>query len=143
MGDNGFLTNAMEKDIAKFLDGLVDFDKLLKSKKIIFGLISIGSLLERKDRALFEFMVAYLDDEIVCKTANTELKIKVNEFYILLKNRDVNGIIEYSSKQLATVVDIPFIDYEEQVFKSVLMFTSGIINKSLDKLKEISEKAEK
>ena len=106
MGDNGFLTNAMEKDIAKFLDGLVDFDKLLKSKKIIFGLISIGSLLERKDRALFEFMVAYLDDEIVGKTANTELKIKVNEFYILLKNRDVNGIIEYSSKQLARIVTL-------------------------------------
>lgn len=142
MGDNGFLTKEMEKEISKFLDGLVDFDAIFKSKRKLFGLISIGSLLERKDRMLFELMIAYLDDEVVGKTANTELKIKINEFYSLLKNRDINGFIEYCSKQLATVVDIPFIDYEEQVFKSVLMFTSGIINKSLEKVKEISEKAE-
>lgn len=142
MSELGYLSKAREKQIAKFLDGLIDFDELLKSKKKFLGLINVGSLIERKDRVLFEFMIAYLDDNILAKSMNEDLKVKIDKFYTLLENHDITGFIEYSSSILATVVDIPVISYEEEFFKSILMFTSGIINKSLEKVREISNKSE-
>lgn len=142
MSELGYLSKTREKQIAKFLDGLIDFDKLLKSKKKFLGLINVGSLIERKDRVLFEFMIAYLDDNILAKSMNEDLKVKIDKFYTLLENHDITGFIEYSSSILATVVDIPVISYEEEFFKSILMFTSGIINKSLEKVREISNKSE-
>ena len=142
MSEFGYLSKAREKQIARFLDGLIDFDELLKSKKKFLGLINVGSLIERKDRVLFEFMIAYLDDNILAKSMNEDLKVKIDKFYTLLENRDITGFIEYSSSILATVIDIPVISYEEEFFKSILMFTSGIINKSLEKVREISNKSE-
>lgn len=142
MSNLGYLSEKREKQLAKFLDAMIDFDKLLGSNTVLFGLIKIGPLIEKKDRMLFLTSISYLDDYFIGKNPKQEVVDEIESIFILLENKDINGFVDKVSVILTGLVDIPLIDYDKQIFTGILSLMNGIIGRTIDKVKAITAKAD-
>lgn len=142
MSNIGYLTEKREKQLAKFLDAAIDFDKLFGSKTILFGIIRIGSLIERNDRKLFLMAISYLDDYFVSKNPKQEVVDLIEKIFVLLEKRDINGLIDCISEVLSGSINIPLIDFDKQIFNGLLSLMSGIICNTIDKVKAITAEAD-
>lgn len=142
MSNLGNLSEKREKQLAKFLDAMIDFDELLGSKTILFGLVKIGPLIEKKDRVIFLTVISYLDDYFIGRNPKQEVVNEIESIFILLENKDINGFVEKVSGILAGIIDIPLVDYDKQIFTSILSLMNGIIGHTIDKVKAITAKAD-
>jgi len=142
MSNLGYLSEKRERQLAKFLDASIDFDELFGEKKILFGLIRIGSIIEKNDRKLFLTAVSYLDDYFIGKNPNEVIVKEIEEIFNLLEEKNVIGFIDKVSELFACIVDIPIIESEKQIFAGLLSIMSGIIGNTIDKIKNITAKAD-
>lgn len=141
MSNKGYLSERREKQLAKILDAAVDFDEILKTKKIL-GVIKIGNVLERHDRQLFQFLIATVDDSLIGKDADST-KVEMFEKAIsFLENEDYQGFADHVAGILEGTIDIPYIDYDRQIYLAVLMLFNGIMGKCIDKIEKLIAKAE-
>lgn len=142
MSDKGYLKEKRENAIAKFLDGAIDFDELLKGKKKILGIFSVGNFLERNDRKIFKFLLATLDDHVIGDNPNEKVVVEIEKVFAMLEAKDVDGFVAYVSGLLADEINTPFEGFEKQIYVGVLSTFSGIIGRAIDKAIEVAEKAE-
>lgn len=134
MSNAGYLTEKREETIAKFLDASIDFGDLLKDRKQILGIFNLGNFLERNDRKIFKTMLAILDDKVIGKDPNQEVKDSIDKALSFLENGDVVGFDNYVAGVLENVITTPFGVIERQIFLSVLMMFNGLIAKALVKI---------
>lgn len=142
MSDKGYLKEKRENAIAKFLDGAIDFNELLKGKKKILGIFSFGSFLEKNDRKIFKFLLATLDDHVIGKDPNENVVAEIETMLTYLENEDVQGFSDYAAGVLSGLITTPFEAYEKQIFISVLMMFNALIGKAVDKIQAKIEEAE-
>jgi len=107
MSNLGYLSEKREKQLAKFLDASIDFDKLFGEKKVLFGLIRIGSVIEKNDRKLFLTTISYLDDYFIGKNPNEVVVKEIEEIFVLLEEKNITGFIDKISILLANIIDTP------------------------------------
>jgi len=134
MSNAGYLTEKREETIAKFLDTSIDFGDLLKDRKKILGIFNLGNFLERNDRKIFKIMLAILDDKVIGKDPNQDIKDSIDKALSFLENGDVVGFDNYVAGVLENVIETPFGVIERQIFLSVLMMFNGLIAKALVKI---------
>ena len=77
MSNIGYLSEKREETITKILDALIDFDELLKNQKKILGIFSLGHFMEKNDRKIFKSMLTILDDKVIGKNPNQEIKDEI------------------------------------------------------------------
>lgn len=142
MSNLGYLSEKREKQLAKFLDATIDFDKLFGSQTILFGLIRIGSFIEKRDRMLFLSAISYLDDYFIGKNPKQEVVKEIENIFVLLENRDINGFTDAVSEILTGIVDIPLVECDKQIFTGLLSLMNGIIGRTINKVKSITAKAD-
>lgn len=134
MSNAGYLTEKREETISKFLDASIDFGSLLKDQKKILGIFNLGNFLERNDRKIFKTMLAILDDKVIGKDPNQEIKDSIDKALSFLEDGDVVGFDNYVAGVLENVIETPFGVIERQIFLSVLMMFNGLIAKALVKI---------
>jgi len=142
MSDRGYLSNKRERQLAKILDGLFDFNSKLKDKKIFWGLINIGSVLENNDYKLFLFAIRILDDGILAKGMNLQAAAILDKALSFLEAKDIEGFNNYVADLLSGVVDIPLVTFEKEIFLSVLNLFKNLLGVALSKIDEALAKAE-
>lgn len=142
MSNAGYLTEKREETIAKFLDVSIDFGDLLKDQKKILGIFNLGNFLERNDRKIFKMMLAILDDKVIGKNPNQEIKDSIDRALLFLENGDVVGFDNYVAGVLEEIIETPFGVIEKQIFLSVLMMFNGLIAKALVKIEATINKAD-
>jgi len=142
MSNAGYLTEKKEETIAKFLDVSIDFGDLLKDQKKILGIFNLGNFLERNDRKIFKMMLAILDDKVIGKNPNQEVKNSIDKALSFLENGDVVGFDNYVAGVLEEIIETPFGVIEKQIFLSVLMMFNGLIAKALVKIEATIDKAD-
>jgi len=142
MSDTGYLTERREDLIAKILDSAIDFNDLLKSQKKVFGIFSLGKFMERNDRKIFKSMLTILDDKVIGKNPNQEVKNIIDKTLSFLENKDFIGFDNYVAGVLEGVIETPFPLIEKQLFISVITMFNGLISKAIVKIEELITKAE-
>lgn len=142
MSDKGYLSNKRERQLAKILDGLFDFNDKLKGKKIFWGLINIGSVLESNDYKLFLFTIRILDDGILAKGMNLQAAAILDKALSFLENKDIDGFNSYVADLLSGAIDIPLVTFEREIFLSVLNLFKNLIAITLTKVDEAIAKAD-
>jgi len=137
MSNSGYLSEKREAQLAKIIDASVNFDELLKNKKKFLGVINIGSVLERNDRKIFKLLIAYLDDNVIGVEAKPE-KVAALEIAIeFLEKGDVQGFANHVAGILSGKINIPYVDFDKQIYLSVLMMFNGIIGKAVLKIEKL------
>ena len=142
MSDKGYLSNKREQRLAKILDGLFDFNTKLKGKKILWGLINLGSALEKNDYKMFLFAIRILDDGILAKGMNLQAAAVLDKALTYLENKDIDGFNNYVADLLAGAVDLPLVTFEREIFLSVLNLFKNLLGVALQKVDEAITKAE-
>ena len=142
MGDKGYISAKREETIAKILDQAIDFSDVFKDKKKVLGIISIGNFLEKNDRKIFKFIIQLLDDHLLGKNATPESVAAVDIAFEFLEKEDIQGFSDHIAGILEKKIDIPYTDYDKQIFLSSLMLFNGLIGKAISKINEIIEKAD-
>lgn len=142
MSDAGYLTNKREETIAKILDAAVDFNELLKNQKKVLGVFSIGNFMEKNDRKIFKAMLAILDDKVIGKNPNEEVKNEIDTALAFLESKDFIGFDNYVAGVLENRIVTPFASYERQIFTSVLMMFNGLIGKAVERIKTLIAEAD-
>ena len=142
MSDAGYLTSKREETISKILDASVDFTDLLKSQKRILGIFSLGNFMERNDRKIFKAMLSILDDKVIGKNPNQDVKDFIDKSLSFLENKDIVGFDNYVSGILEGVIETPFPILEKQIFISVLTMFNGLIGKAIEKVEVLIAKAD-
>jgi len=136
MSDKGYLLEKRENQIAKLLDTAIDFDDLLKDKKKFLGIINIGNFLERNDRKIFKALIQLLDDHCLGKNPDQDKVDAIEKAFQYIENGDIQGFADHVAGVLSGEIDIPYVDYDKQVFLSVLMLFNGIIGKAISKIND-------
>lgn len=142
MSDTGYLTERREDLIAKILDSAIDFNDILKSQKKVFGIFSLGKFMERNDRKIFKSMLAILDDKVIGKNPNQEVKDIIDKTLSFLENKDFIGFDNHVAGVLEGVIETPFPLIEKQLFISVITMFNGLINKAIVKIEKLITEAE-
>lgn len=142
MSNIGYLSEKREETIAKILDALIDFDELLKNQKKIFGIFSLGHFMEKNDRKIFKSMLTILDDKVIGKNPNQDVKDFIDKSLSFLENKDIVGFDNYVSGILEGVIETPFPISEKQIFISVLTMFNGLIGKAIEKVEVLIAKAD-
>lgn len=142
MSNIGYLSEKREETIAKILDALIDFDELLKNQKKIFGIFSLGHFMEKNDRKIFKSMLTILDDKVIGKNPNQDVKDFIDKSLSFLENKDIVGFDNYVSGILEGVIETPFPILEKQIFISVLTMFNGLIGKAIEKVEVLIAKAD-
>lgn len=142
MSDAGYLTNRREETIAKILDASIDFDELLKNQKKILGIFSLGHFMEKNDRKIFKSMLAILDDKVIGKNPNQEIKDEIEKALTYLELKDFIGFDNYVAGILENRITTPFALIERQLFISVLTMFNGLIGKAIQKVEVLIAKAD-
>ena len=142
MSDAGYLSIKRDETISKILDASVDFTDLLKSQKRILGIFSLGNFMERNDRKIFKAMLSILDDKVIGKNPNQDVKDFIDKSLSFLENKDIVGFDNYVSGILEGVIETPFPILEKQIFISVLTMFNGLIGKAIEKVEVLIAKAD-
>ena len=142
MSNIGYLSEKREETIEKILDALIDFDELLKNQKKIFGIFSLGHFMEKNDRKIFKSMLTILDDKVIGKNPNQDVKDFIDKSLSFLENKDIVGFDNYVSGILEGVIETPFPISEKQIFISVLTMFNGLIGKAIEKVEVLIAKAD-
>ena len=142
MSEKGYLLEKREDQIAKLLDTAIDFDDLLKDKKKFLGVINIGNFLERNDRKIFKSLIQLLDDHCLGKNPDQAKVDAIEKAFQYIEKEDVQGFSDHVAGVLSGEIDIPYIDYDKQVFLSVLMLFNGLIGKAISKIHDKLAEAE-
>lgn len=142
MSNIGYLSEKREETIEKILDALIDFDELLKNQKKIFGIFSLGHFMEKNDRKIFKSMLTILDDKVIGKNPNQDVKDFIDKSLSFLENKDIVGFDNYVSGILEGVIETPFPILEKQIFISVLTMFNGLIGKAIEKVEVLIAKAD-
>jgi hypothetical protein len=144
----GLFRKGEELEIAKFLDGLGDFNKFLKPFKLsVLGInISgwIGKKLEKNDRDIFLWFIQWLDNKIIAKkvSSDTTNVLKKIKGFILVK--DIDGLIQYVSESLPAKLNIlPSDTAEELAIKGILTTVYSLVKVQTEKIYDFfNEKVE-
>ena len=137
-----YTTKDLINDAAKILDAAIDFDKIFPEKKILFGLIKVGSLMERKDRALFKLGVTCLV-ESAQRQGNSKVYLdEITKAFSFLRNQDIQGFTDYVAGVLSGEIDIPYTDSDKQIFLGILMLFNGLLFKVVKKIEQLIAEAE-
>jgi len=142
MSNLGYLSEKREAQLAKILDASVNFDELLKNKKKFLGVINIGSVLERNDRKIFKLLIVYLDDSVIGVKVNSEKSVALEVAIEFLEKGDIQGFANHVAGILSGEIDIPYIDFDKQIYLSVLMLFNGIIWKAIIKVEKLIAEAD-
>ena len=142
MSNIGYLSEKREETIAKILDASIDFNELLKNQKKIFGIFSLGHFMEKNDRKIFKSMLTILDDKVIGKNPNQDVKDFIDKSLSFLENKDIVGFDNYVSGILEGVIETPFPILEKQIFISVLTMFNGLIGKAIEKVEVLIAKAD-
>ena len=142
MSNIGYLSEKREETITKILDALIDFDELLKNQKKILGIFSLGHFMEKNDRKIFKSMLTILDDKVIGKNPNQDVKDFIDKSLSFLENKDIVGFDNYVSGILEGVIETPFPILEKQIFISVLTMFNGLIGKAIEKVEVLIAKAD-
>lgn len=142
MSNAGYLTNKREAVISKILDEVIDFNELFKNRKKILGLFSLGKFMERNDRKIFMVILSILDDKVIGKNPNQNVKDTIDKALSFLENKDIVGFDNYVSEVLEGIIKTPFPTLEKQIFISVLTMFNGLIGKAVEKVEILIAKAD-
>lgn len=142
MSNIGYLSEKREETIAKILDASIDFNELLKNQKKILGIFSLGHFMEKNDRKIFKSMLTILDDKVIGKNPNQDVKDFIDKSLSFLENKDIVGFDNYVSGILEGVIETPFPISEKQIFISVLTMFNGLIGKAIEKVEVLIAKAD-
>lgn len=142
MSNIGYLSEKREETIAKILDASIDFNELLKNQKKILGIFSLGHFMEKNDRKIFKSMLTILDDKVIGKNPNQDVKDFIDKSLSFLENKDIVGFDNYVSGILEGVIETPFPILEKQIFISVLTMFNGLIGKAIEKVEVLIAKAD-
>lgn len=134
MGNKGTLSLKREKQLAKIFDGLIDYRKVCGDKKILWGLINVGNILEKRDYDIYLALIQLLDDGILADKINEKAKNTFDTAITYLEERNVEGFNAYVAKILDDKIDIGLGDYEETLFKSVLGALNALFQIVFDKV---------
>lgn len=138
----GLFSTEREKRGALILDGLFDFKKRYKEKRIFFGTINLGRALERRDYKIFLFLIKLVDNGLLGKMENTKAAIVFDNSLTLLEKRDIEGFNDYVADILAGKIDIPLMKNDKFLFIAVLSLFKALIATTLEKISEIADLAE-
>jgi hypothetical protein len=141
MSEQGYLSKKRTAQLAKLMDGAIDFNKLFPNRKIL-GVFSVGHFLERKDRKLFETLIDVLDNKLIGKNPNAEVVEIIEKVLTLLENKDFGELSVFTSGLLSERIQTPFEAFEKQIFTSVILMFNGMLGKVVDKAYELTEKAD-
>ena len=142
MSNIGYLSEKREETIAKILDASIDFNELLKNQKKILRIFSLGHFMEKNDRKIFKSMLTILDDKVIGKNPNQDVKDFIDKSLSFLENKDIVGFDNYVSGILEGVIETPFPISEKQIFISVLTMFNGLIGKAIEKVEVLIAKAD-
>lgn len=142
MSNAGYLSEKREETIAKILDASIDFNELLKNQKKILGIFSLGHFMEKNDRKIFKSMLTILDDKVVGKNPNQEIKDEIEKALLFLESKDFIGFDNYVAGVLENTINTPFPLVERQLFISVLTMFNGLIGKAVEKVEVLIAKAD-
>ncbi len=144
--EKGIFLSSEEKELAKFLDGLINLSDLIKKK--FLGIFSIGKWMEKNDRAAWKAIIAWIDDcYLDGKLSDTTIAaIKDMKNYVI--QNDIDGFNSYLSTFISQRVEFLNSDTaEERTILGALTTLSGltdnITNKIVEKFKEKVAEAEK
>ena len=144
MSDKGYLSSRTEKRWAKALDGFFDFSTINKEIKILWGVVNIkvGNTIERNDYRAFLWLIALIDDAIVGKNPNPEIKKVLDDVLGFLEAKDIAGFNEYLGGILAGKINIPLVENDKAFFIQTLSMFNALLNFALTKVDEAIQKAE-
>lgn len=142
MSNAGYLSEKREETIAKILDASIDFNELLKNQKKILGIFSLGHFMEKNDRKIFKSMLTILDDKVVGKNPNQEIKDEIEKALSFLELKDFIGFDNYVAGVLENTINTPFPLIERQLFISVITMFNGLIGKAVEKVEVLIAKAD-
>lgn len=142
MSAQGYLSDKREAQIAKILDASIDFNDLLKNKKKVLGVFSLGNFMERNDRKVFKALITILDDKLIGTNPQPEIVAAIEGALALLESKNFGGFSTYMADVLSEEIDTPFEGFEKQIFTSVLLMFNGLIGKAVEKIEEKIEQAE-
>lgn len=137
----GYLSKKREAQLAKMLDGAIDFNKLFPNRKFL-GIVSVGNFLERKDRKLFEMLISVLDDKVIGKTPNPETVDLIEKAISLLETQNFPDFSVFAAELLSDKINTPFEAYEKQLFTSVIMMFNALLMKVVERAYQMTEKAD-
>lgn len=133
MSDKGYLSNRIENTLAKLADNAVDFDE----KKKLFGLFK----LEKNDFKLFKAAISFLDDKVIGKNPNTEIKSEIDLVLSFIESGNVQGFIDHVADLLTGAIKLNLGSYERQIYLGALMLASGFIGKTFEKAQKLIAEA--
>lgn len=140
MSDKGYLSNRLENAIAKLLDDKIDFDEIFKGKKLL-GVITIGSLLEKRDRKLFKSMISFIDDNCIGKNPNAEIKSEIDLIVGYIETSNVQAFSDHVADILEQKINLNLGSYERQIYLGFLMLFNGFIGKLFTKIETLIAEA--
>lgn len=129
MSDKGYLSNRIENALAKLADDGINFGE----KRILFGLIKI----EDKDRKAFKFAIEFLDDKVIGKNPNLEVKSEIDLVVSFIETKNVQGFIDHVADLLSGIIKLDLGSYERQIYLGLLMSISGFIGLSFEKAQKL------
>lgn len=135
MSDKGYLSNRIENAAAKLADDGIDFGE----KRILFGLIKI----EDKDRKAFKLAIEFLDDKVIGKNPNLEVKAEIDLIVSFIETKNVQGFIDHVADLLTGVIKLNLGSYERQIYLGFLMLISGFIGQTFEKTQKLIDEANK
>ena len=133
MSDKGYLSNKIENALAKLMDDKIDF----KEKHILFGLIN----LEKNDRKLFKTIISLIDDKVIGKNPNAEIKAEIDQIIVFIWDNDVQGFIDHVADLLTDSIKLNLGSYERQIYLGFLMLASGFIGNTFNEIKTFTDSA--
>ena len=87
-------------------------------------------------------MLTILDDKVIGKNPNQDVKDFIDKSLSFLENKDIVGFDNYVSGILEGVIETPFPILEKQIFISVLTMFNGLIGKAIEKVEVLIAKAD-
>lgn len=133
MSDKGYLSNRIENLLAKLADDAIDFDE----KKKLFGIFKV----EKNDFKWFKSAIAFLDDKVIGKNPNAEIKAEIDLVLSFVETKNVQGFIDHVADLLTGIVKLNLGSYERQIYLGLLMTASGFIGQTFEKAQKLIAEA--
>lgn len=129
MSDKGYLSNRIENTIAKLADDAIDFDE----KKKLFGLFK----LEKNDFKLFKAAISFLDDKVIGKNPNVEIKAEIDLVLSFVETKNVQGFMDHVADLLTGAIKLNLGSFERQIYLGFLMLANGFIGQTFEKVNKL------
>lgn len=133
MSDKGYLTNKVENALAKLADDAIAFDE---SKKL-FGLFSF----EKNDRKAFKSIISFIDDKVLGKNPNAEIKAEIDLVVSFIETQNVQGFIDHTADLFESKINLNLGVFEKQIYLGFLQLAAGFIGKVFEKADNLINEA--